>query len=210
VDTGLNLSDPRFKGLICDKGSKNFVEDEGINDFNGHGTFVAGLIRQYAGKSNYCLLIYKYFRNSDPGTTQLTNELSAFNEAILNKADIINLSAGGIVFNEDEYLMIKYHPEITFVVSAGNDSHNLDIPGNEYYPASYWLPNEKIVENVDKYYRHVLSSNYSKRSIKELGDNVLSDLPNGKVGYKTGSSMSTAITTGKLIRSRSKDRTLRK
>jgi len=220
VDTGLNVGDPRLKDRLCKDGYKNFVEDQGIDDVNGHGTFIAGLIQQFAGKSDYCLLIYKYYSDSASGQVNLKHEVEAFNEAIKNKADIVNFSGGGPVFEEEEYLIIKDNPKITFVVSAGNDGHDLDVFGNEFFPASLWLPNEIVVENkkieskkntvkkVDSHEDLVISSNYSKKAIKEIGENSKSFLPYGKEGYMTGTSMSTAITTGKLILSRSKSKVI--
>jgi subtilisin family serine protease len=214
VDTGLDLTDPRFKNHLCPTGHKNFVEGETLDDVNGHGTFIAGLIEKYAGNANYCLLIYKYYQESAEGVQNLNNEVLAFKEAIANKADIINFSAGGPEFYEKEALMISENPRVTFVVAAGNEGKDLDIPGNEYYPASLFYTNMKVVENTDKY--GVLSehSNYSKKiKDKEVGVNVLSylpddsklskkvktDVPYTKTGYMSGTSMSTAIFSGKLV-----------
>ena len=61
IDTGLDLSDPRFAGHICNKGHRNFILDnDNTEDNNGHGTHIAGLIRSNAGEGNYCFLIYKF------------------------------------------------------------------------------------------------------------------------------------------------------
>lgn len=200
IDTGLNLNDVRFEGKLCKRGHKNFVPDETLDDIEGHGTFVAGLITQYAKRANYCLLIYKFHKESSPGPVNLDRELSALKEAVDNKADIINFSAGGSNFNESEALMIKYHPEITFVVAAGNEHHDMDIPGNEYYPASLFYPNMEVVGSVDKNGNRSAFSNYSKRiEDKEVGENVTSYLPNNEVGTMSGTSMATAIFSGKLI-----------
>ena len=200
VDSGLDLKDPRFEGHICPTGSKNFVEGETLDGINGHGTHVTGLIQKYAKNSNYCFLIYKYYSDKLPGTVNLQNEVASFRDAVINKADIVNFSGGGAEFDEQEYLIIKDNPQIIFIVSAGNDHQDLDIRGNEYYPASYFLPNEIVVRGVDKYKRLVPSSNYSKRiKAQELGENVLSFLPDGKMGYMTGTSQAAAVHTGKAI-----------
>ncbi len=201
VDTGLDLSDPRFKNHICPTGHKNFVEGETLKDVNDHGTHVAGLIQGYAGNSNYCFLIYKYYTDSAPMLLNLSREILAFQEAVKNGASVINFSGGGPGFNEDEALFIKYHPEVTFVVAAGNEGKNLDIPGNEYYPASLFYGNMEVVGGIDRNNKRVLSSNYGKKvENKELGQYVYSYLPNGKIGPMTGTSMATAIHTGKLIK----------
>jgi subtilisin family serine protease len=201
IDTGLDLSDPRFKDHLCALGHKNFVPKESINDINGHGTHVAGLIKQYAGNSNYCILIYKYYTELSSNKDNLDREVLSIEEASLNGADVINISSSGPGFNLLEFLAIRSNPKIVFVVAAGNDGEDLDASGNESYPASYWLSNERVVESLDKDNKLMLSSNYSVRTqYKELGLDVLSLLPNNKIGIMSGTSMSTAIFSGKLIK----------
>lgn len=205
IDTGLDLKDPRFLGHICPTGHKNFVENETLDDVNNHGTFVAGLIQEYAKDANYCLLIYKYYQESAPASVNLKHEIESIREAVANGADVVNFSGGGEGFNEEEALLIKYHPDITFVVAAGNEGKDLDIPGNEYYPASYFYLNEIVVSGIDRNGARVSSSNYSKNiEDKELGKNVYGFLPNNLNGHMTGTSFSTAIKTGKLINEISK------
>jgi subtilisin family serine protease len=199
VDTGLNLNDPRLKPHLCPTGHKNFVEHETLNDVNGHGTFVAGLIEQNAGKANYCLLIYKYYQADVPGIVNQKHELEAFKAAVDNGSTIVNFSAGGPNFTEDEYVFIKNHPEVIFVVAAGNEHSNLDIPGNEFYPASLFLDNEKVVESIDKKGKLSTFSNYSTKANKELGESLHSYLPHGRYVNSSGTSFATAIFTGKLV-----------
>jgi subtilisin family serine protease len=200
VDTGLDINDPRFAGHICPSGHKDFTETS-LEDTLGHGTFVAGLIKKNAGNSNYCLLIYKYYVDSAPGSVNVRRELAALREAISNGADIVNFSGGGPIFNEEESLLIKYHPEVTFVVAAGNEGKSLDISGNEYYPASYFYPNEIVVGSVNSKGKRSSFSNYGKNvEVKELGEGVVSYVPNNRIATWEGTSFSTAIHTGKLIR----------
>lgn len=211
VDTGLNLDDPRLSSHICKTGHKNFVENETIDDLNGHGTFIAGLIQQYAGKANYCLMIYKFYQQSAPGELSVKRETLAMEEAVNNGANIVNFSGGGTEFSEREAILIKTHPEVTFVVAAGNDGHDLDIPGNEYYPASLFYPNMEVVENIGKNGFISLTSNFSKRiKDKEIGENILSYLPDGRMGRMSGTSMSTATFSGKLVDKLSKSCEYRK
>ncbi len=199
VDTGLDLKDPRFEKNLCPTGHKDFT-GEGIADTYGHGTHVTGLIQKYAAHANYCLLIYKYYDSSVSGRVNMIHERDAFQEAISNNADVINFSGGGTLDNDIEYLIIKNHPETLFVVAAGNEGSNLDRPGNEYYPASYWLSNEIVVANYYASGEKVPSSNYGNQVLgKEDGFEVFSTLPNGKTGYMTGTSQSTAIFSGKLV-----------
>jgi hypothetical protein len=96
----------------------------------------------------------------------------------------------------NERKLICEHTDITFVVSAGNDGVDLDI--NPRYPASYDCSNIVVVAN-----RGARSSNYgSVVSAWEDGVMVWSMLPHGEEGYMTGTSMSTAIRTGRIIYAR--------
>jgi subtilisin family serine protease len=208
VDTGLDLNDPRFKNHLCKTGHKNFVHGEPLNDLMGHGTHVAGSIVRYSDTTNYCLLIYKYYSENEPGLINLQNEVSAFKEAVKNGADIVNFSGGGPEFSEEEYLTIKKHPKVTFVVAAGNEGVNIDLPSNYYYPASYFLKNISIVSSIEYTGELAKTSNWSKKhpTYKQFGVNILSTLPPRLVkdqivnqGYMSGTSMATAIITGKLV-----------
>jgi subtilisin family serine protease len=199
VDTGLDLKDPRFTHL-CPTGHKNFVKSETLDDINGHGTHVSGLIELHAGKSNYCMLIYKFYSDSISGSSTTKNEVGAIREAIEDGADVINLSEDGPEFDEDEAIIIKYHPEVTFVVAAGNERKDLDIQGNQMYPASLNYPNIVVVGSLDHNAKRSEYSNYGKKVENwEVGEQVWSYLPNGKYGFMSGTSMSTAIATGKLV-----------
>jgi subtilisin family serine protease len=205
VDTGLDLEDPRFKDHLCKTDHKDFT-GTGIRDVNGHGTHIAGIIQQYAKDSNYCLLIYKYYLESASGKQNLDNEVRALEEATKNKVDIVNFSGGGPESSETEYDVIDQNPQITFVVAAGNEHENIDLPGNGYYPASYDLDNIVSVGNIDKYGVKTKSSNWGSRIVWENGENVFSTIPcriyRSKLAcnaYMSGTSMSTAVWTGKLV-----------
>jgi subtilisin family serine protease len=199
VDTGLDLKDDRFQGFICPTGHKDFT-GEGLKDINGHGTHVTGLIEKNAGIGNYCFLIYKYYSEKQTGHQNLINEIKAFQAAVENGADIVNFSGGGPKFNEQEYNIIKENPYVTFVVASGNEGHNLNI-NCDYYPACLKLANMVIVGNCKNKDNYNESSNRGDiLTTCNDGNHVLSSLPNGYFGYMSGSSQSTAIETGKLIR----------
>lgn len=204
LDTGLDLNDPRFSEHICDGGHWNFVmENLNLTDEYDHGTHVAGLIQQHAGKGNYCFLIYKYYSDANPGSLNLKNTIKAIKAAVKNGANIINYSGGGPEFSEDEYLAIKNNPKVTFIVAAGNEHHDIDTL-KDYYPACYKLPNEIIVGSNDKFGNRAPTSNSGSHTINawEIGDMVQSTLPNGKMGWMGGTSQATAVHTGKVVANR--------
>lgn len=198
VDTGLDLKDARFSKHLCQTGHKNFVDGQGLEDFLGHGTCVASIIQNYAGDSNYCLMIYKFYTPSSHSDLTVQREVQAFEEAVKNHADIINLSAGGSDENIAEREFIKKHPKTIFVVAAGNEGENLDT-GHSYFPASLAYENIFAIGAVDKDGKRVYTSNYGKNIHNEFGKDVSCLGPDNKTTVMTGTSMATGVFTGKLI-----------
>lgn len=193
VDTGLDLMDKRFTSLLC--GAKDFT-GEGIVDKIGHGTHVAGLIKQYAENSSYCLIILKYYSLRGENGLAFT---TALQEAINMGASIINISGGGDNPAMLEYQIIKNNPNVIFVSAAGNDNKNLD--KEVYYPASYNLFNILVVGSLNRNGFKASSSNYGSIVKKwEIGEDVVSAAPGGFQGVMSGTSVATAIATGKLIK----------
>jgi len=204
IDTGLNLRDPRFKRDLCKTGHRNFTQNESIADTNGHGTFMAALIQQYSGRGNYCILIEKYYSSKQTESDTIKAMAAAIKSAIQQGATIVNISGGGGGYNQDEHDLIVNNPDVTFIVAAGNESHDLDIPGNEYYPASYYLDNEQIVGAVDSEGTRPNFSNYGSHVIAvELGVDVpFPYIINGEISHVSGTSPATAIHTGKEVAKR--------
>lgn len=203
IDTGLNLEDARFKSRLC-PGDKhwNFVHNNNIlKDEDGHGTHIAGLITKYAENVNYCLLIYKYYDEAAPGNLNLRNSVSALLKAVGDGASIVNLSYYGPEFSEVEYNIMRNNPKVTFVTCAGNDGKIL--AGDTCsYPACYRLPNVIVVGSKHDGKRAETSNWGGKVNAWEDGTGAYSTLPDGKTGYMSGTSMSTAIHTGKLVNQR--------
>lgn len=196
IDTGLDLNDPRFTNVLCKEGHKDFT-GEGIKDLNGHGTHVAGLIKKYAGEAKYCLLIYKVFPQKIYAQTR--HVLLAYEYAAYNGARIVNFSGGGTDGSITEKKIINFNPQITFVVAAGNDGKNINF--DPFYPASYGLRNIYAVGNGTSEEDRSATSNFGTLvRYWEDGRNVISTCPNNRNCVMSGSSMSTAIKTGKLIK----------
>lgn len=194
IDTGLDLTDPRFKDVLCPSGHKDFT-GRGIKDTMGHGTHVAGLIKSYAGNAQYCLIIYKFYAKD---SFSFERELEAIKTAIDEGVQIVNISGGGKSFSQEEYDLIKDHSEVTFVVAAGNNGEDLN--KEVYYPASYRLPNIVAVGNLAEEQKKNPTSNYGDFVTWEAGTNIISTLPKGQFGSMTGTSMAAPIRTGKLLR----------
>jgi subtilisin family serine protease len=202
VDTGLDLADRRFFSVLCKNGHRNFVNDTNDTyDYHGHGTHVAGTIKNHSGKGNFCLVILKYYDKDTNLMSNVYNFRRAIQHAIDLKLDIVNISAGGPQFDETEYLLLKRANKIRFITAAGNDNQNLDMPYNKFYPASYGLPNIIVVGALEESGFKLSTSNYGE-IVKhwEIGQNIHAELPNEKFGYLSGTSMATAVKTGKIIK----------
>jgi subtilisin family serine protease len=199
VDTGLDLEDKRFSDVLCATGHRDFT-NTGLKDNVTHGTHVTGLIKQYAGDVDcYCLIIIKWY---DPAILEkkytITTMTRALDYALNSGALYVNVSGGGGGFDEYEYDSIKNHPEVLVIAAAGNEGRNIDIFDNAFYPASYVFPNVVPVSALNHSRRRLESSDWSSRSAWELGENVQSTIPGG-MAYASGTSMATAIHTGRVI-----------
>jgi subtilisin family serine protease len=193
VDTGVSMSDPRIFPHLCVDGHKDFT-GMGIEDVNGHGTHVAGLIIKYAKDANYCLVILKYYHTEFIPENSSDASFNAFAYATTNNIKVLNFSGGGKLSMNYERILMNNNKQITFIVAAGNEGNDLaKVP---YYPASYNLSNEIIVGGTGKIYKH----NYGKIvKVNEESDYVLSFWLNNEWARISGTSMSTAIHTGKYI-----------
>ncbi len=209
IDTGLDLSDYRFRGKLCKTGHRSFSGS--INDIHGHGTHVAGLIVKYGPPDGYCLMIIKYYEEHNKGRINLANTFKSIKHAINNGAMVINYSGGGSTLYKKELNIIRNSPHVTFVIAAGNGGMDVSkSTKNRYYPASYDLPNIVAVGSLDLKGKKLTTSNYGDTiDAWEIGLNVVSTVPNGICWHKStynclmrmsGTSQATAIATGKLLR----------
>jgi len=197
IDTGLNLSDPRFKDVLCETGHRDYT-GEGMVDYLGHGTHVSGLIKQYARNANYCLVIIKYYSVRKSDFQNLYSLILALEEVARKRYRVVNYSGGGDVFSPREFNAVKYNPSTLYFVAAGNKGKTLTY--HAFYPASYNLNNVIVVGSIDTKRNVSTFSNYgNKVNLWEVGEEVLSTLPDGRMGLMSGSSQSTAIATGKYI-----------
>ena len=154
-----------------------------INNPNGHGTQVAGIIgatgNNNLGISGVCwkvdIVSMTYFDNN--GNQSFQNLATAFNYAIACNIPVINLSSG-FGPNTLQFFVeqaIRSYPGL-IVCSAGNNGHNIDNIGNEIFPASYFNLNNLIVVGAITENGNLRSnSNYGPTSVDLFapGDNVL-------------------------------------
>lgn len=177
----------------------------GLNDTNGHGSHIAGIImKDVCPEVNLISCIYYDKLNTDKQNFQ--NELECFKSALIIKPDIINFSSGGPDFNKEEYEILKSLSDlnIKIVVAAGNDGRNfLNVydPVHSYFPAQYDIKNIIPVGNLDEYGNRNPSSNYGlSNMVWEVGTNILSNYLYGTYAKMSGTSQAAAARTNRILK----------
>lgn len=195
IDTGIRreVLDGGYDNGICKFGHKDLTGN-GLNDTNGHGTNVSGLIQRNAGGSNYCQVIIKYY-DENHDRSNIDRFIAAIRYAIDLKVDYINISGGGPYAYQEEKEAINKALEkgIKIISAAGNNHSDLDV--NPYYPAYYSGKVYVVGNGVDEEHK-APTSNYGHRV------NLWRDGQN-QTAYgitNTGTSQATAIFTGELIK----------
>ncbi|HEX8974736.1 MAG TPA: S8 family serine peptidase [Patescibacteria group bacterium] len=167
----------------CPNHGWNFADNNSnTQDFNGHGTAVAGIIAAVSGNSNGIsgLSHYNHIKVMPiKFGFDTISELKAISFAKNNGVKIINASFGGSSFDQAEHDAIASFPGL-FVAAAGNDSTNNDTTPT--YPASYDDSNIISVAATDQNDNLASFSNYGTNSvdIAAPGKNIVStSLSNG-------------------------------
>jgi subtilisin family serine protease len=195
IDTGIDSS----VGHICETGHKDFSSTS-LQDEVGHGTHVAGLIIKNAANSDYCLINIKFYNKKYTGAQNVKSMISSLQYAIDQKVDYINISGGGPQAEKEEQKLIQKALDmgIKIVVAAGNEGSDLSQNCN-FFPACY-DSRLYVVGNLEENGSISGSSNYGRIvNYWQHGTNVISNLPNNKVGRMSGTSQAAAIFTGKLL-----------
>jgi uncharacterized repeat protein (TIGR02543 family) len=153
IDTGIDTDHEEFTNRISALSYNAITEEVGIDaveDENGHGTNVAGIIGATKNNQigiagivqNSMLLIIKANNTDDPSTTD-EDESEVFNDsniakginyAVENGADVINLSLGGPGFNSIVQNAINNAFDSGSIVVASSGNEGTD---ELLYPASY-------------------------------------------------------------------------
>ena len=195
IDSGL----PRFDSKsfnLCDGASKDFTK-KGLLDEQGHGTNIAHLIKDNMGaEAKVCFMFLKvYHKPFDPGN--LSGYGRAIHHAIRHNAHIINISMSGVGSSSYENAMVQLaikKNKLVFI-AAGNDGKKLSFVTCDVFPACS-DKNAIVVGNGKSESQRHKSSNYG-----EVVDVWIDGYKKGPKGYEmTGSSQSTAILTGKVIK----------
>lgn len=207
LDTGCDTDHPDLQGRIT-KG-RNFTDDDQSNperyeDYNGHGTHVAGTIAAIQNNTGVVgvapevnLLIGKVL-NKD-GSGQINWIIEGILYAIEQKVDIISMSLGGPddVPELHEAIQKAVNSNILVICAAGNEGDNNSNTDEYGYPGYY---NEVIsvgAINLNRQSSEFSNSN-NEVDLVAPGENILSTYLDGKYATLSGTSMATPHVSGAM------------
>lgn len=143
VDSGIEKTHPYLAASILD--GRSFVPGSpDWSDENGHGTAVAGVVRQVAPGVKFVIAraFDRYGRAEDGATVAALDWLRAWRGPAGERVHIINCSWGG-PHNPLLELVIQQLVEAAGILvgaAAGNERHQIGGPSNVAYPARYPWP----------------------------------------------------------------------
>lgn len=212
LDTGIDLDHPDLN--VDQDLSRDFVGSSGLlgfpigvfaNDVNGHGTHVAGTVGAINNSfgvigvaPNVSLVACKVLGDDGRGNSgDLMNALD-YVSTNGNAGDVINLSlGGGNSFLLNQMIQNMGARGFLFAMAAGNESQN----ASNTSPASANGTGLYTVSAFDRFGIFASFSNFGNPPIDfaSPGVDVLSTLPDGKYGYKSGTSMAAPHMAGMLL-----------
>ncbi|TYR81497.1 S8 family peptidase [Priestia megaterium] len=207
LDTGCETAHPDLAGRII--GGRNFTSDDGGNpdvyeDYNGHGTHVAGTIGAVQNNAGVVgvapevnLLIIKVLDKD--GSGQYDWIINGIHYAVEQKVDMISMSLGGPedVPELHEAIQKAVNQNILVICAAGNEGDGNESTNEFAYPGSY---NEVIsVGAVDLERRSSMFSNSNNEvDLVAPGEKIVSTYLNGTYAKLSGTSMATPHVAGAM------------
>ncbi len=197
IDSGVDAAHEDLRDRVI-AGKNVLTGTSDVTDEEGHGTHCAGIIaagikngKGIAGVAPRTeILPIKIFGKNDLGPTAL-QLVQSIDFAIDSGAEVINASWGGPILAAGLVEVLKKaHARGVFVVAAaGNNSQDTDT--ERVYPSSLEMDNIISVMAVDRSGERWSRSNFGKDSvyIAAPGVDILSTLPGGIYGLRSGTSM---------------------
>lgn len=199
IDTGI-LPVKGFSQYMCRTGHRDFTRTDLI-DRNGHGSNIFGLVARQIDPKRHCIVVLKWM--DQPSFFSFSSG-SLIVKAMVHAQQIgvkyINLSAGGDGFDpiEKEVVVGIIKAGIHFVMSAGNESHDLGKYCNKY-PTCYVdfkSPFYHSVEAIGEDGKRLGFSNYGG-PVNEKAQGWEQD--NGSGFVMSGTSQAAANFTSELV-----------
>ncbi|MDJ0598883.1 MAG: S8 family serine peptidase [Crocosphaera sp.] len=200
-----NGIDDDGNGFIDDFFGYDFINDDGDPfDDNGHGTHVSGTIAAEGNNGigvtgtswDGQIMALKFLGAGGSGST--FDAIQAVEYATMMGADLTSNSWGGGGFSEGlrDAIAAAGDAGQLFIASAGNSSSNNDI--FPHYPSSYDLDNVIAVAATDDDDNLAGFSSFGATSVDlgAPGVDILSSLPGGGYGFKSGTSMAAPHVAG--------------
>jgi thermitase len=217
LDTGVDLKNPDLLNRLWVNPSAsqgrttvygwNFVNNNGnVQDANGHGTHVTGVIAATGGNGqgvvgvNWHAQIMPLKILDATGSGSLDNAVRAVYFAADHGARVISASWGSSMPDQalDDAIHYADGKGVVFVTAAGNDGMNNDLVPT--YPASYHTPNMLVVAALDQNGNLASFSDYGPTTVDLAapGVNILSTYPTKLGGHAvlSGTSMATPFVAG--------------
>lgn len=199
---------------FLDTGTRTAVADGNIDDTDGHGTHVAGIIGAVgnngsagAGVTGVAwkvkLMIVKFIGSNGSGA--LSDEIAGLNYALAHGANIINASfgeteSGPPSLSEVAAITNARAQGVIFVAAAGNASANMDV--SRHYPASHPLDNIVAVGSSTRLEDVSSFSNYGSGAVELFapGESILSlgRTNDTAAAVLSGTSMAAPMVSGSL------------
>lgn len=210
-ETAGDSIDNDSNGYVDDVIGWDFVNDDNDpDDDNDHGSFVGGIIGAIGNNNKgVCgvswtvkIMPLKILGSNGIGTT--ANAISAINYAADKNIKVINASWSSISFSNPLKSAIE-DSNALFITAAGNDGDgdqsagwDIDIAGQEIYPASYNSSNVLAVASIDQDDAFLDFSNYGTTSVDVAapGKDIYSSNKDDAYGFSDGTSASCAYASG--------------
>jgi thermitase len=187
VDSGVDLAHPDLApGLLP---GYDWIGDDNVpQDFNGHGTHVAGTVAAAenglgaVGVAPEAGVIPLRVLGAD-GSGWGSDVAAAFDWAGDRGVRIVNASLGSDGITTAERLAIREHPGTLYVVAAGNDGESVDT--TPHYPCAYTEANVLCVGATNSHDEIASFSNYGANAVDLFapGVDIASTYPMGLGSY---------------------------
>lgn len=180
-----------------------------IQDLNGHGTFVGGVIGATAnngmgisGISQLVKLVTCKYLNSQ-GLGDISNGIKCIDYCLSKNVDIIHASWGYYNFISGmETVLDKVRlSKIYFITSAGNNGENSD--SISHYPSFYSMTNDHVISvtAITSDLKLLYSANFGNNSVQLAapGQNIFSTQLGGYYSTFSGTSAAAPFVSGAVV-----------